>query len=56
MPPSEPDPPDVAAVMRNSAAQVRRLITGLVFETDRQLLCEYAEELEARAAELERGG
>jgi hypothetical protein len=44
-----------AAELRERAARARRLITALILEADQHLLREYAEELEARAADLERG-
>jgi hypothetical protein len=44
-----------AAALRERVAHARRLMASLVWEADRCLLREYAEELEARADEMERG-
>jgi hypothetical protein len=50
-----PDQADTADVLRERAAHVRRLMVELVWETDRSVLRDYADELEARAAVMERG-
>ena len=50
------EPLPSAAVLRDRAAHVRRLMAELVFEADKRVLREYAEELEERATEMERGG
>lgn len=43
-----------AALPWDRAAHVRRLMAALVFEADKQVLREYAEELEEQATEKER--
>jgi hypothetical protein len=54
--PDLPDRPESAASLRERAALARRLMMGLTRETDRRALYDYAEELEAQAHEMERGG
>jgi hypothetical protein len=53
--PDDPGQPENAGVLRARAAHVRRLMADLIFESDKRVLREYAEELENRADELERG-
>ncbi len=48
--------PETATDLRRRAQQVWRLMVALTAEADRDRLREFAEELEARAAELERDG
>ena len=54
--PSLSDRPESAAGLRERAAHIRRLATELVWDGDRNVLHELADELEARASALERGG
>lgn len=42
------------ADLRRHAARARRLMVEMTIQADRRLLRKFAEELEARAAELER--
>lgn len=59
MPKGGPNPPDVpksAAELRERAAHIPRLAIELVWEGDREVLRELADELEERAATLERHG
>jgi hypothetical protein len=45
-----------AAKLREQAARARRLADGMISVTDRRILTELAEQLEAEAAELDRDG
>lgn len=53
---SEPDRPKTAAELRKRAAHIRSLSVEMVWEGDREVLRDLADELEARAAALERNG
>jgi hypothetical protein len=53
--PSLPDRPQSATELRERAAHIRRLATELVWDGDRNVLHELADELEARASALEQG-
>jgi hypothetical protein len=48
-------PPVTAANLRRRAARVRRLMGGMTSKADHDRLREYAEEMDARAVELEQG-
>ena len=48
--------PETATDLRRRAQQIWRLMVGLTAQADRDRLREFAEELEARAAEQEQGG
>jgi len=48
--------PETATDLRRRAQQIWRLIGGVTAQGDRDRLREFAEELEARAAEQEQGG
>jgi len=54
--PRLPHEVESAAELRERAARARRLITALIQGADQHSLREYAKELEARAAALERDG
>jgi hypothetical protein len=52
----DPDLRDTAVMLRERAARARRLVMAPTQETDRRVLLNYAEDLEVRADEMERGG